>query len=188
MRTRTLVTPLLALAVLAGCGDRRLDVRVDALSFTNPAARSYAFGPVPPLPVPVVTGEVAILDDLPIHLVSGAGSLVGIDAVTITAAADVQDSTGSGLDTLRVYLSDASVDPRTTPPVLVAPVVLTPGAVVAIHSIVAADSRVAALFSGSELRATVTTSFEGPTSGQSLSGHFTLTALTADIVARRGRL
>jgi len=184
MRFRPLLLVILA-GALAGCGDRRLLLGVDALSFTSPQDRVDPFGPVPALVVPVQTGEVPVLDDLHVNLFGGADQIVNVDQATLTLSANLADSTGSGLDTLRVYMSDVSTDPRTTAPVVIAPVVLTPGQSTSIHAVVGGDPRVTSLFTNSQMRVTVTTSLQGPAVGQPLNGVITLTTLRADVVASR---
>jgi len=89
-----------AAVLLAGCGNRTVLLSVDALSFTAPADRVLAFGPVPPLPVPVATGEVPVFDDLHVKLLGGTKDIVDVQDVTLSFSADLADSTGSGLDTL----------------------------------------------------------------------------------------
>lgn len=188
MRTRIPALLLVLVALAAGCGNRRLLLGVDALSFTAPADREYAFGPVPPLPVPIETGEVPVLDDMKVNLFGSAQKIVSVDAVTITFSASASDSTGDGLDTLRVYLSGPDSDPMSTPPVITAPFVLQPGQTVPVHAVVSGDPRVNALFTQNSMRVTVTTSFAGPASGSPLNGRLSLTELKADVIARHGSL
>jgi hypothetical protein len=175
---------LLAALTLAGCGDRRVLLGVDALSFTAPAERVVPFGPVPALVVPVRTGEVPVFDDLRVNLFDGSNQVVDVQSVTIAFSADVVDSTGSGLDTLRVYMSDENTDPVTTTPVVTYPLVLTDGQVAPVSVVIDGDPRVNALFTGRQVRVTVTTALEGPSAGASLNGHLAVTRLRADVVAR----
>ncbi len=189
MRTRPfLALAALAALVLAGCGDRRLLVGVDALSFTSAEQRAIAFGPVPALPVPVTTGELCVLDDLDVSLFGGASDVVDVQAVTIAVSADVTDSTGSGLDTLRLYLSDAQTSPQSTTPVLEIPVTLTPGDTIPIRAVVNGDARVQSLFAQDKIRLSLTTALRGPATGQALNGRVVLTQLRADVVARHHTL
>jgi hypothetical protein len=173
-----------ATVVMAGCGNRRLLLGVDALSFTAPEERVIAFGPVPVLPVPIRTGELPVFADLHVNMIDGTNNVIDVEDVTLTFSAEIADSTGGGLDTMRVYLSDATTDPRTTTPVMVVPVVLVDGQVTPIHAVVAGDPRVIALFTQQEMRVSVTTSLEGPASGAALNGRLTLTELRAAVVAR----
>jgi hypothetical protein len=186
MKIRTIVLGLVlaATALLAGCGNRQVLLSVDALSFTAPQDRVLDFGPVPPLPVPVATGEVPVFDDLHVNLLDGTKDVVDVQDVTLTFSADLTDSTGSGLDTLRVYMSDRQTDPVTTMPIMTAPLALVPGQHSPVHVVVSGDPRLNALFAQQELRVTVTTSFAGPASGQALNGRLAITELRAAIVAR----
>ena len=169
---------------LSGCGDRKLLLGVDALSFTDPATRDLAFGPVPALPVPLVTGELPVFDDLHVNMFGGAKQVVDVQSVTITFSADIADSTGEGLDTLRVYMSDSASQPMTTSPVMTMPIALVPGQHSPVHAVIAGDPRVNALFTQDKMRVTLTTSLRGPASGQALNGRLVVTELRADVIAR----
>ena len=68
MPARRFLLPLAAAALLAGCGDRHLVLRVDVLSFIVPADRQRDFGPVPAVPGGVATGEVALVDNADVSL------------------------------------------------------------------------------------------------------------------------
>lgn len=56
MRTLKAVSALLALALVAGCGDRALVMHVDLLSYLDDAQTRQRFGPVPVVPGGLVTG------------------------------------------------------------------------------------------------------------------------------------
>jgi hypothetical protein len=184
MRYQIVLVAVVVALGLSGCGDRQLLLGVDALSFTDPATRDLAFGPVPALPDPLLTGELPVFDDLHVNMFGGAKDVVDVQSVTITFSADIADSTGDGLDTLRVYLSDSATSPTTTPPVIVVPIVLAPGQHSPVHAVIAGDPRVNALFTQDKMRVTLTTSLRGPSSGQSLNGRLVVTELRANVVAR----
>jgi hypothetical protein len=187
MRIRILVLAAAALA-LASCGDRKLLLGVDALSFTSPSDRVVPFGPVPAFAIPVTTGEIPVFNDLKVNMFGGAKQVVDVQAVTIAFTADVNDSTGDGLDTLRVYMSGPETDPVTTLPVIETPIVLTPGQHSPIHAVISGDPRINALFTGDQMRVTVTTSLQGPSNGAALNGRLTVTQLRADVIARHHSL
>ena len=73
MPVRRFLLPLAAAALLAGCGDRHLVLRVDVLSFIAPADRQTNFGPIPAVPGGVATGEVALVDNADVSLLQGLG-------------------------------------------------------------------------------------------------------------------
>jgi len=187
MRFRHSVAFLAALA-LFGCGDRNLILGVDALSFTSAADRVVAFGPVPALPLPIRTGEIPVFNDIKVNLIDGTKQVMDVQSVTIAFAADIADSTGAGLDTLRVYMSDQATSPVTTTPVATIPVTLVPGQHSPVGVLINGDPRVNALFAQQQVRVTVTTSLQGPASGQALNGRLTVTQLHADVVARHHAL
>lgn len=188
MRAFALLAATAAALVLAGCGNRRLVLSVDALSFTPPEARAIAFGPVPALPVPIETGEITLIDDQHVHLFDGAHSVLDVQDVTLTFAADLVDSTGDGLDTLRIYMSSADTAPASTAPVIELPVTLVAGQHVPVTATVHDDPRLNALFTQQEMRMSVTTSLRGPSGGEALTGRVVLSTLRAEVVAKQHAL
>jgi len=187
VRAQRLILCTLLATLLAGCGDRNLILKVDVLSYMQPSQTRVAFGPIPAVPGGFSTGEVALIDDQHINLLAGMGDVVSIDAVTLSLAAMSQDSTGSGADTLRVYLSDEATDPRTTIPVISQAIVFQPGVTDTTRVTVDGDSRVTQLFAGKKVRLTATTSLRGPASGPALNGRLQLIALDAVVVARHSK-
>lgn len=179
------IATLVSMALLAGCGDRRLVLKVDVLSFLDPAATQGSFGPIPAIPGGLVTGEQPLISDLQINLLNGVDDVASVQSVTFSLSAVFHDSTGSGADTMRVYMSDVATDPRTTPPVLTLPIALVPGQTDTVDVAVDGDSRVAALFLQPQVRMTVTTSLRGPASGPDLNGRFHIRALDAVVIAAR---
>lgn len=181
--------PVIAFAVLlGGCGNRSVLLTFDALSFTQPADRAVAFGPVPALPVAIETGEIPIFDDLHVTMLGDTRQIVQIDDVTVSFTADMYDSTGSGSDTLRVYISDKNTPPQSTTPVVVAPVLLTPAQHVPVHVVLGADPAVRALFLGDEVRVSVTSALRGPSMGAPLNGRVAITELRATVSAKQKTL
>lgn len=179
------VATLAAAMLMAGCGDRQLVMNVDVMSWVDPASVSGSFGPVPAVPGGLASGEQTLLDGVTIPLVDGIGQVAAVDAVTFRVSAIVRDSTGSGADTLRLYLSDPAVDPRSTLPVIVLPIVLQPGVTDTVIATADGDARVAQLFVDGALKLSLTTSVRGPSSGDPLHGSFRLNALDATVIASR---
>lgn len=171
-----------AAAILAGCGNRRLVLRVDVLSFLSPAQTSQTFGPVPPAPITVTS---VMVDDLDVNLFEGLSGAAVVQSVTVTTSAIFTDQTGSGADTLRVYLSDENTDPLTTPAALVLPVTLSPGVSDTVSATLGDDPRVADLFTKKRMRVSITTTLRPPASGPDLNGSLRLVALDAVVIARR---
>jgi len=188
MRTRALILIAVAALALAGCGDHNLVLKVDVLSYLDPTLRALTFGPVPPAPGGIVSGEVPLVDDMSINMLDGLKSVAEVQSVTIAMSAIVADSTGSGLDTLRIYASDESTPPLATPPVVQLAVALTPGHTDTLAVSVPADARVADLFVKRKMRLSVTTSLRGPESGDPLNGRVVLRALEAVVIAGRKAL
>jgi len=185
MRSTRVMVAVSALALLAGCGDRRLVLDIDVLSYLDPSTTQETVGPVPAVPGGLVSGEKAVVSNESIHLLDGVSSAIKVESVSFALAAVVTDSTGSGSDTLRVYLSPAGQDPMTTPPVVEAPIVMSPGATDTVTVAVDGDQRVNDLFAGHDVQLSFTTSLRGPGSGPALNGRFALTQLRATVVGGR---
>jgi len=186
LRSRVLLAAV-GVILLVGCGDRNLVLKVDVLSYLDPQMTQVAVGPIPPTPGGFVSGEQEVLSQ-DINLVDGMSSVAEVQGISISMSAEVADSTGSGADTLRLYLSDPAVNPRSTAPVMVVPITLTPGVTDTVAVSVGGDTRVADLFTQKRLRLTMTTSFRGPSSGPDLNARLKMLSLEAVLVAGRKSL
>jgi hypothetical protein len=185
MRMRSIPLPaaLAALVLLlAGCGGHNVIVKVDILSFMDPSSRQQSFGPIPAAPGGLASGETRLLDQN-FNLVQGLSDAVNIQSVSVDVGGTVNTFTGSGEDTVRVYLSDPATDPLTTPPVIVQALALTSGTVTPLTATLADDPRVNGLFAARQIRVGVTFSLRGPASGAALTGQLSLTKLVGIIVA-----
>jgi hypothetical protein len=176
---------LAAVTVLCGCGDRRLIVNVDVLSYLDPSQTQAEYGPVPAAPGGWATGEQPLVDDLQVNMLDGLNGTVDVQAVSIRIAEIVRDSTGSGSDTLRLYASDTGTSPTSTTPILVQVIPLAPGISDTLTAEVEGDARVAKLFASRAMRVSVTTSLRGPSSGAALNGSVRLSRLDATVITRR---
>ena len=176
---------LAALAVMAGCGDRRLVLKVDVLSYMSPSQTQAAFGPVPAFPGGIASGEQPLVDDAQINMFQGLTDVTDIQRVSIAMSAVVMDSTGSGVDTLRVYASDPATSPMSTAPILMAPFALVAGVTDTVEVVLDGDQRINDLFAGKKMRLSVTTSLRGPSSGADLNGRIRIRALDAVVIAGR---
>lgn len=190
MRSRLWIVPaLLALvalsALLGGCGNRSLMLTVDVASYMSPAEKDVSFGPVPVLPGGLVTGEQPLVGNMSVNLLSSMSDVVDVQDVALTLTTIASATSGSGLDTLRVYMSDSNTDPRTTAPVLTQVLDFTAGVPDTVQSTLGHDDRISALFANKAMRMCVTTSLRGPASGDSLSGRLQIHALDAVVIAGR---
>ena len=181
----TLAALALVLTAVAGCGDRNLVLNVDVLSFMSPSQTEARFGPVPAVPGGAHLPESPLVDALEVNLLEGLSSAVGVRDVSVVLAAEFADSTGAGAETLRVYVSDPAVDPRTTAPVFSVPVVLAPGRRDTVHARLDGDPRVAELFTRRRMKLTITTALRGPESGEDLRARVRLLGLDATVIAGR---
>ncbi len=119
MRTRALILVAVAALALAGCGDHRLVLTVDVLSYLDESQTNVQIGALPagelPAPVPIV-------DDHTINLISGLSEVAEVRSVTLVLGGELTAASGSGSGRLRLYLSGedtarvtARVDGRPTP-------------------------------------------------------------------------
>jgi hypothetical protein len=183
MRMRRTLALAAAAAMLAGCGDRNLVLKVDVLSFVSPASRQQDFGPIPAVPGGFATGEIPVVDDQRVSLLQGLSDATNIKSVTVSFGALAIDYAGAGEATVRIYMSDELTDPRTTAPVLTQAVTLTPGQTDTLSAVLGDDPRVLALFKAKQLRLSVTTAVLGPSSGPDLSGRIQFTAIDGVVIA-----
>ena len=182
MRVSALVTAAL---LVAGCGDHDLVLNVDLLSFTRELQDPFVFPPVPPTPGGLATGEQALVDDQTVNLVEGLGDAVAIREVTIRLRSIATATSGTGTDTLRIYLSDANTAPRTTAAAIVQVLTFNAGVADTATTVLSGDPRVDGLFKGNTVRISVTTSFRGPSAGFPLAGSLAIDALDATVIAGR---
>ena len=160
-----------------GCGDKNLILRVDLLSFLDPATTQGHYGPIPG----GIT-DSATVADVSVNLVPGISSVTTVESADIDVAAEFRNLTGSGGGTVRVYFSDAATDPLTTPPIVV-PVTLFPDSTTTVELTVAGDPRIANLFTGESLRMALRLVLSSGAGPDSLEGDAVLTRLRAVVVA-----
>lgn len=188
MRARLGVLALCVAALLVpGCGTGDLVLNVDILSFTRELQDPFVFPPVPAVPGGLATGEQALVDDQTINLVEGLADAAAIREVSLRFQSIALATTGTGVDTLRVYLSDANTTPRSTAPAIVQILQFAAGVPDTATSVITGDTRVNSLFNNSSLRVSVTTSFRGPSIGPALAGSLTVSGLDATVIAERKR-
>ncbi len=185
MRIQRIVLVVAAAVVLAGCGNRNLILNVDVLSYLDPAVTQMNFGPVPPLPTGFHSGEVAVVDDSEVNLLEGTSSVASVDNVSIRMRVIASCSSGSGADTLRLYLGGEDEDPMDAGSVLMLPLTFSAGQTDTVEVETTGDARVADLFSAPSLRVTLTNALHGPSFGDTLNGEVRIVALDATLVAGR---
>jgi hypothetical protein len=183
--TRRALASIAVLLALAGCGDRRLVVHVDVLSYLDPSLTRIDIGPLPAVPGGISTGEMVVIGDRDLNLLDGTGNVSSVEEVSIGMSVVSEDSTGSGADTLRLYLSDTYTDPLSTAPALVLPIALEAGVTDTVAVELPADPRVTALFAGKRMRATLTNALRGPDSGADLNARVRVLRLDAVVIASR---
>lgn len=178
---------ILVAALCAGCGDHSVILKVDLASHLDAGARD-----VSPPAVPVVspnglwTGQQALVNDQHVNMLGGMGDAIDVRDVQLTMTTIATDTTGSGVDTLKVFVSDEATNPLTTSPVIVQYLSFTPGAQSTVVTNLVDNARMTALFAQKALRLTITTSLRGPGSGTApLLCNVRIQSLDAVVVAGR---
>lgn len=187
LAARAMAAVLMATSIawLTSCGKHDLVLRVDLLSFTPELQTPFVFPPVPATPGGLATGEQPLVADQDVNLVEGLGDAVSLKDASLRLRTVAAATTGTGTDTLRVYMSNAATAPRSTPPVLTQVLTFTAGVPDTATSVISQDARLTALFAQKQLRVAVTTSFRGPSAGAPLAGSLTVIALDVVVVAGR---
>lgn len=176
---------LLAAALVTGCAKHDLVMRVDLLSFTPELQSPFVFPPVPVTPGGLWTGEQVLVDDEVVSLIEGLSDASTIENVSFRLRSVAQTLTGTGTDTLRVYISDMLTPPRSTAPMAVDVLTFQAGVADTSELLIDGDSRLITLFQKSQVRVSVTTSLRGPAAGDPLEGSLEIVGMDAVIVAGR---
>jgi hypothetical protein len=133
----------------------------------------------------LATGEQPVVDNTTINLIDNLGNVLEVRSVSLTVEAESDAWTGSGNDTLRMYLSAPGTDPGSTPPVFEMLLPLGGSVTNRTTGTFQGDARVLDLFAGRQLQLRVTNAFRGPDSGAPLEGEVRLTKILAVVVAGR---
>jgi len=88
----------IALLLVAGCADGRVIATVDVLSFIDPADRQVIYGPIPSGTSGTVQSPVQTFE-----ILEGVGGSTILDSVWVSGSADVDNTTGAGAFTVRIY-------------------------------------------------------------------------------------
>jgi hypothetical protein len=148
MRTRAFIVIAVAALALAGCGNHKLVLKVDVLSYLDDSQKSIIVGDVPagslPEPVPIVS-------DMTISLIDGLSGATEVQSATLSLGGQVTVASGSGSGKFKLYLSDEGTAPLTTQPVMNVPVTFSAGGP-AIISETAGNLAMAELFTQKKLR------------------------------------
>lgn len=165
---------------LVGCGEGRLILNVDILSFMDPADRDQPYGPIPA----GVTGSTES-EPFEFNTPAGLGGETLVESVTITASADLDNQTGSAFVDIEVFFDTLSATLYTGSPDIVVRDSLFPNTVTPITvNAVLADS-ILGLFNSPSVFAGVRFQYQSrdPLGGPDLQGVAHITQIDARIVA-----
>lgn len=180
-RSALVAVGALAVAVaLAGCGDKNLILRVDLLSFLDPAERTAHYGPVPG----GLADSVDAVDARRLNLLPGLEDVTAVTDVQLEIGAVVANLTGAGTGRVAVYLSPEGTDPFTTDTTPLTASFAVNGAMAdTIETITVGDPELAALFTAKQAQLGIRVALQsaGP---QPLEGDVVITRLRAVVTAR----
>jgi hypothetical protein len=182
MRTRLIgLLSLLAFGALtAGCGARSLILRVDLLSFLTASETQAHYGPIPG-----GVSDSTTVSSTGINLLPGVQDITSVTAVTIEAAGEFANSTGSGTAQVKIYVSPEGTDPFTTDTTpIVLPVTLTPATTDTTSVTIGGDSGLASLFLADKAQLGIKVAFTS-NAGPALEGDFRLITLKAIVTAKQ---
>lgn len=181
-RAALLVSLAAALIALPGCGDRRLVLTVNLLSFLDPADRTEGYGPIPP---DVAASDLDVASQQ-VNLLEGLAGAVDVESASLRIGVRFENQTGSATGSLRVYIAPAdSADPYSVPPVADLPVALAPNATTLIATEIDSSPELAAALTQSRAQVAVRISFDTTGSPAPLLGSETIEELAAIVVTKR---
>lgn len=180
MRKISLFWALPLALVLAGCGEGRFIVNVDVLSFMDPADRDQAYGPIP-------AGLSGTVESTPFEFNTpeGVGGQTLIDSVIVTAAADLDNQTGSADVEFQIFFDTVATNLYSGTPAITVSATLAPGTVTPVAFSEPVPEAFLGLFNAASVVAGVRIVFQSndPPLGPDLQGVAHITQLLARIVA-----
>jgi hypothetical protein len=182
MRRR--LVPILALMIpliAAGCGDRRLILTVDVLSFLDPADVTRDYGPIPgglsSVSVDVASEEVSLLP--------GVEDVTEVASASLQIGASFDNATGSADARILIFITSAdSADVFSTAPIADVPVSVTPAAVSTVDTEVTSDALARALVQD-RVKIGLRITFDTSGSAVPVQGTETITKLLATVITQK---
>lgn len=180
MRRTPLFWALPLALVLAGCGEGRFILNVDVLSFMDPADTVQPYGPIP-------AGLSGSVQSTPFEFNTpeGIGGQTLIESVIVTAAADLDNQTGSADVVFQIFFDTVAANLYSGTPAIEDSVTLAPGAVTPVSFSEPVPDAFLGLFNSASVVAGVRVVFQSndPPLGPDLEGVSHITQLMARIVA-----
>lgn len=167
-------------AVLAGCGEGRLIVNVDVLSFLNESDRVQPYGPIP-------AGTSGSTETPPfgVSMPEGVGGSTIVDSAIITAAADLANATGSAEVEFELFFGTDSATLYSGTPAISVSAILAPATPTTIAFTEPVPQSFLDIFNQSTVYAGVRIgyrSLDDPITGPDLEGVATVTEFLARLV------
>lgn len=175
------VVVLVAAGWVAGCGNSRIIVNVDILSFLAPSDAHPVYGdpvPIPPGGVPV---SVQIGPDQ-IDVPEGLSDVSKVEDADATVRATVTNDTGSPDLRLRLYFAPSGEDPFASVPAAVFAVSVGPGDTTVVQETVPLTKEAQLLFEQSKLQFAYDVQVDPGNSAQAVSGRVDVETMRIRVV------
>jgi len=174
-----LLSLLLPLLLLTGCGNKDLILTIDLLSYVDQSDLSIAYGPVPP-GTPTTTADLLQVEA---NLLQGVGDATQVKSAKLTVGADFVNTTGSASGTLQIFVASLNdSDPFVGVPVAEFPVNLQPAQTTTIDEEITVSPIQLDALTSEEAFFAVRIIYNTQGSAEALQGTVTLTKLTAVLV------
>jgi hypothetical protein len=168
-------------AVLAGCGNKNLILRVDLLSFLDAGEQASHYGPLPG----GLADSIEVVSGRRLNLLPGLQDVTAVTDVQLEVGAVVNNQTGAGTGRIAVYLSPEGTDPFTTDTSPIVGTFAVNGAMSdTIETITVGDAELAALFTAKQVQIGIRVSLDSAVGPTPLEGDVVLTRLRAIVTAR----
>jgi hypothetical protein len=149
MRTRAFIVIAAAALALAGCGYGNLVLKVDVLSYLDPAQKTINVQVVPAIGE---IGAIPIVSDMSISLIDGLDRAAEVRSATLSLGGQVTVESGSGSCKFKLYLSSEGTEPLTTTPIMNVPMTFSAGVPAIVDTTTVGSLAVAELFTQKNLR------------------------------------
>lgn len=178
---------LFALFFASGCGDMRIILVVDVLSYLDEDESGFSYGDDGPIP-PGIPEAVVFFEPDTLSFSEGLAGATDVDETTVWLTVHATNETGTAMSEIFVYMSALDEDPFTTVPIATLHFDLSPGSVDSASAVVDSEPRLGELLLGSEALLAVKIDFDTSQSDDSVKGEVEITELLLRVVARRSGL
>lgn len=172
------------LMLTSGCGDKRLTLNVDILSFLDSTVVTQTYGDDPVIP----PGVPSLIIDAPsqrVNLSEGLGDITDIESVSLRISAEFVNETGIADVELQVFLTDTLANPYDGTPYISDTIHLEPATTDTLHADIEGDETLGELFTAEAVQVGLRLRFNTVASSVAVTGTENLVRFNATVVAKR---